>query len=209
MEDTAIIQPKWLIDEYAIKTRIWTWLIPPSPPTIEQRIEKNKTTKNQESKKNQKKINKGANFCQVARRRQPNHLRELITEGTQKWKGNEPIFNNKPLKRIKEQNQCNEKKLKFSPREYNQKPPQRKKLLPKACTKKYLTPLSTSSTEEILINKGINDIKFNSNPIHIPIQWDEDKLIKEPKNNTKKKNNLKGNPKNIKTRMKLNHSNWS
>lgn len=152
-------------------------------------------------------MNKGANFCQVANNKHPTHLKELITEGTQKWKGKEPIFNNNPINKIKRHRDFKERIVKSTPNEYNQNPPQRKNLLPKACTKKYLTPLSTSSTEEISINKGIKAIKFNSRPIHIPIQWEEDNLKKEPKNKTKKKNNLKGKPKTIKTRMKSNHSN--
>ena len=55
----------------------------------------------------------------------------------------------------------------------------------------------------------MKDIKFSSNPIQTPIQWEEDKHNKEPKKRIKKKSNLKGKPKIIKTRMKLNHSNQS
>lgn len=162
---------------------------------------------NQLSKKNQNSKNKGANFCQVANNMQPTQLNDLITEGIQKWKGKEPNFNNKPIKNKKDLNKLKNLFSFTNDKEYIQKPPNKKKPLPKAWIKKYFTPLSTSSTEEIDIRRGINDIKFNSKPIQAPIQCADDKHNIEPKKRMKKKNILKGNPKIIKTRMKLNHSN--
>jgi len=36
---TAVIQPMWAIDEYAIIFRSWVWFSPPQPPTMIDRME--------------------------------------------------------------------------------------------------------------------------------------------------------------------------
>lgn len=36
---TAVIQPMWAIDEYAIIFRSWVWFSPPQPPIIIDKIE--------------------------------------------------------------------------------------------------------------------------------------------------------------------------
>lgn len=36
---TAVIQPMWAIDEYAIIFRNWVWFSPPQPPTMIDRME--------------------------------------------------------------------------------------------------------------------------------------------------------------------------
>lgn len=36
---TAVIQPMWAIDEYAIIFRSWVWFSPPQPPIMIDRME--------------------------------------------------------------------------------------------------------------------------------------------------------------------------
>lgn len=50
----------------------------------------------------------------------------------------------------------------------------------KAWVRKYLIADSVEFKLLFLIIKGIKDSKFNSNPIHIPIHEEDDKVIKVP-----------------------------
>ena len=73
-------------------------------------------------------------------------------------------------------------------------PDARINLDPRAWAKKYfIAPSFSESWFEINI-RGMNEIKFNSRPTQIKIQWFEDKEIKDPTNRedpTKKENGRK------------------
>jgi len=85
-----IIQPKWLIEEYAINFRRDVWFKPLIEPIkTEKIIEKINKKKFREKDK----IIKGAIFCQVIKIKLFIQFKPSITLGNQKWNGATPLFN--------------------------------------------------------------------------------------------------------------------
>ena len=103
IEIKAHIHPRCVIDEYAMITRNWDWLIPISPPVsafvtastvmyLFMKIIKDLI------------IIRGASFCHVDKITAFIHEIEFITEVYQKWQGNNPILMVSAISRIMYEN---------------------------------------------------------------------------------------------------------
>lgn len=78
-EEAAIIQPKWPIEEYARRGRIWVWFNPPIPPTKALSPAVAIRTGDEEKEGEKVIILRGIIFCHVKRIRQIGHLIAFIT----------------------------------------------------------------------------------------------------------------------------------
>lgn len=125
-------------------------------------------------------INNGANFCHVKIKNNISHLICLHIEGSQKWKGALPnlisreiiiIGENKELLNI-ENIEIEDIYIKIDLLINNDD------LIDWII--KYFIDLSISKFLDLIFIRGKIPIKFNSKPIHIISQWDDDKDIIVP-----------------------------
>lgn len=81
---TAIIQPMWVIEEYARILRSWVWFSPPQLPAIMDKIERVRRRFTFSDEEIWYIIEIGANFCHVRRSRPDIRGVPWVTSGTQK-----------------------------------------------------------------------------------------------------------------------------
>lgn len=145
----------WVIDEYAIIVRKWTWFSPISPPVNALSLAKITMNGDVFISKNDR-IDRGASFCHVDKTRAGIHAIEVITDGYHRWQGTIPIFINRAKSNIifilfKVWFDSHiDMVLKIS------------SLDPRACTNKYFTEASVSWKFVDELMTGINAIRFNS-----------------------------------------------
>lgn len=133
--------------------------------------------------KNIDKTTKGEIFCQVSKIKELIQFNPSITSGNQKCIGDIPNFVVKAKVTIK----LKLLEIKLFP--YIKKIRKLKTKTEEAIawTKKYLMAASLLLLlYSKFITNGIKDIKFNSNPIHIPNNEEEEIVIKVPKTRKKK-----------------------
>ena len=163
---SATIQPRCVIDEYAIIERRWDWFSPISPPIKALTLARIIMIVGIDFIIKYERMDKGASFCHVDRIRALFHLIDIIADGYHKWHGARPnliIRDRSSLINIIEFILFIKKEdidLMIS------------NLDPSAWVKKYFTAASVSWNWLVYRIIGIKARRFSSSPIHSIIQLD-------------------------------------
>lgn len=88
----VVIQPICAIDEYARIFRSWVWFKPPHPPIMIERSPMSVRRGVLRELWIWCRMERGAIFCHVSRRRDDFRFTPWATSGSQKWKGATPNF---------------------------------------------------------------------------------------------------------------------